>query len=133
MPAHPKPLNEALVQNLPDKGPVVMVNLLRMRPRSLDGNGTGWDAYTRYSKATMKLIKARGGTVLWGGNGEGVAFGDAAKDGWDYVVLVHYPSRAAFLDMVTSADYETANIHRENGVEEHVILASAETYSKFAG
>ena len=133
MATHPKPLNESLVRNLPDEGPVVMVNLLRMRSRSRDGDGTGWDAYTRYSRATMKLIKARGGTVLWGGNGEGVAFGDAAKDRWDYVVLVQYPSRAAFLDMVTSPDYEAANIHRENGVEEHVILASAETYSKFAG
>jgi uncharacterized protein (DUF1330 family) len=133
MPALPKLLNESLVRNLPDRGPVVMVNLLRIRPRSLDGNGTGWDAYTRYSRATMKLIKARGGTVLWGGNGESVAFGDAAKDRWDYVVLVQYPSRAAFLDMITSADYEVANIHRENGVQEHVILAMAETYSKFAG
>ena len=90
MATHPKPLNESLVRNLPDEGPVVMVNLLRMRPRSLDGNGTGWDAYSRYSHATMKLIKARGGTVLRGAIGDGVAFGDAAKDGWDYVVLVRY-------------------------------------------
>jgi uncharacterized protein (DUF1330 family) len=132
MPNHPEPLNEALLRNLPDTGPVVMVNLVRFRTRSLDGDGSGWDAYARYSRATMKLIKARGGTVLWAGDAEAVAFGDSVKDKWDYVVLVQYPSRAAFLDMVTSKEYATANIHRENGVEEHVIVAANEKYSKFA-
>ncbi|MFZ2651409.1 MAG: DUF1330 domain-containing protein, partial [Burkholderiaceae bacterium] len=88
------------------------------------------DAYRRYSELTMPLIKARGGTVLWAGNGEGVAFGDAAADHWDYVVLVRYPSRAAFLDMIGSAQYAVANEHRERAVSRHVILASTETYSK---
>ena len=49
---------------------------------------------------------------------------------WDHVVLVWYPSRRAFLDMVTSAAYAEANVHRENGVADHVILATAQTYSK---
>ena len=35
---------------------------MRFRARSLDGNGSGWDAYLRYSKLTIKLIKAEGGT-----------------------------------------------------------------------
>jgi uncharacterized protein (DUF1330 family) len=129
----PKPLNEALVRSLPDTGPVVMVNLLRFRKRSADGNGSGWDAYVRYSKLTMPQIKARGGGVVWAGAGEGVAFGDPAADRWDYVVLVRYPSRAAFLDMVTSAEYAVSNVHRENGVENHVIIAATETYPKAAG
>ena len=30
-----------------------------------------------------------------------------------------YPSRAAFLDMVTSEDYAKASVHREAGAEEH--------------
>ena len=46
------------------KQPVVMVNLVRFRERSLDGNGSGWDAYTRYSQADMPLLKRLGGTVL---------------------------------------------------------------------
>jgi hypothetical protein len=41
---------ERLVRSLPDEGPVVMVNLVRFRERSLDGNCSGWDAYSRYSK-----------------------------------------------------------------------------------
>jgi len=46
------------------------------------------------------------------------------------VVLVHYPSRAAFLEMVTSPEYVQINVDRENGVEVHVILAAKQTYSK---
>ncbi|MBI3678007.1 MAG: DUF1330 domain-containing protein [Proteobacteria bacterium] len=130
MPTPPHALNEALVKSLPDKGPVVMVNLVRFRERAADGNGSGYDAYLRYSQATMPLIKARGGTVLWAGNAEAVSFGDLKGARWDYVVLVRYPSRAAFLDMMTSDDYATANIHRENSVEDHVIIATSETYSK---
>jgi uncharacterized protein (DUF1330 family) len=119
--AGPKEVNADLLASLPDSGPVVMVNLLRLRDRA---------AYGRYSELTMPLIKARGGTVLWAGNGEAVAFGNAEADRWDYVVLVRYPSRAAFLDMVGSPDYAAANVHREQAVERHVILASAQTYSK---
>ena len=117
----PKEANAALIASLPDHGPVVMVNLLRLRDR---------DAYRRYSELTMPLIKARGGTVIWAGDGEAVAYGHAEGDRWDYVVLVKYPSRAAFLDMLASPEYAAANVHREKAVDKHVILASRETYSK---
>ena len=63
----PKDLNHQFVSSLPDDAPVVMVNLVRFRERSLDGNGTGWDAYSRYSKADMPLLKRVGGTILWAG------------------------------------------------------------------
>ena len=121
--AGPKEINAELIASLPDTGPVVMVNLLRLRDRA---------AYRRYSELTMPLIKARGGTVLWAGDGQAVAFGDAQADHWDYVVLVYYPSRAAFLDMMRSAEYAAANVHREQAVQRHVILATSETYSKIA-
>jgi uncharacterized protein (DUF1330 family) len=119
--AGPKEINAELIASLPDTGPVVMVNMLTLRDRA---------AYMRYSQATMPLIKARGGTVLWAGDGEGVAFGNATTDRWDYVVLVRYPSRAAFLDMMNSPEYAAANEHRAQAVDRHVILATTETYSK---
>ncbi len=129
--AGPNPLNEALVRDLPDTGPVVMINLLRFREKSADGHGTGWDAYVRYSENTVPMIKALGGNILWSGNPEGVAFGPPSTELWDYVVLVRYPSRAAFLDMVLSDDYARGNVHRDNGVADHVIFASTETFSRF--
>jgi uncharacterized protein (DUF1330 family) len=130
MTAQPKGLNEDFVRSLPDEGPVVMLNLVRLRERSRDGKGSGWDAYTRYSKADMPLLKKVGGTVIWAGHVEGAALGDLGTARWDWAVLVSYPSRAAFLEMMMSPEYAQANIDRENGVEDHVILASRQSYSK---
>ena len=114
------------------QAPVVMVNLMRFRERSLDGNGSGWDAYLRYSALTVPMIKARGGTLLWTGNARAVALGPQAGNQWDYVALVYYPSVAAFVDMMRSPDYENfSDPHRRNGCAEHVIIATAEAYSKF--
>ncbi len=132
MTSGPKELNEAFVRSLPDNGPVTMVNLVRFRERSADGDGTGWDAYTRYSAAIPALLRGVGGQILWAGKAEGAVYGDLNARHWDFVVLVRYPSRVAFLDMVTSEEYARANVHRENGVDEHVILASTETYSKLS-
>ena len=125
-------LNITGLEALDRRGPVVMVNLMRFRARSLDGNGSGWDAYLRYSALTVPMIKARGGTLLWTGDAKAVALGEEAGNRWDYLALVYYPSVNAFLDMMTSADYETqCDPHRRNGCEDHLIIATTEAYSKF--
>ena len=125
-------LNVAGLRTLDQQRPVVMVNLMRFRDRSLDGDGSGWEAYLRYSALTVPMIKARGGTLLWTGEAKTVALGEAHGNQWDYVALVYYPSVAAFIDMMTSADYENiCDPHRRNGCAEHVILATTEAYSKF--
>ena len=120
------------LKDLDHQGPVVMVNLMRFRERSLDGDGSGWDAYLRYSALTVPMIKARGGTLLWTGDAKAVALGRQDGNQWDYLALVYYPSVAAFIDMMTSADYESrCDLHRQNGCAEHVIIATNEAYSKF--
>ena len=119
------------MEALPDEGPVTMLNLMRFRGQSLDGNGSGWDAYLRYSALAIKLIKARGGTIVWTGEAQAVALGLPEAHRWDYVALVRYPSRAAFLDMMHSAEYAVANAERENGCLDHAIVAMRETYRKF--
>jgi uncharacterized protein (DUF1330 family) len=126
-------LNVRGLEAMDRAAPVVMVNLMRFRERSLDGDGSGWDAYLRYSALTVPMIKARGGTLLWTGNARAVALGAQDGNQWDYVALVYYPSVAAFIDMMTSPDYENrSDPHRRNGCAEHVIIATSESYSKFA-
>jgi uncharacterized protein (DUF1330 family) len=124
-------LNTDLLASLPDNGPVVMVNLVRLREHALNGDGSGWDAYQRYSAAVVKLLKPRGATILWAGDVEGVALGVPEAHRWDYAVMVRYPSRAVFLEMLGSAEYAVANVERENALADHVILAVKETYGKF--
>ena len=125
-------LNVRNLEAIDHDGPVVMVNLMRFRERSLDGDGSGWDAYLRYSALTVPMIKARGGTLLWTGDAKAVALGRQDGNQWDYLALVYYPSVAVFIDMMTSADYESrCDPHRQNGCAEHVIIATNEAYSKF--
>jgi uncharacterized protein (DUF1330 family) len=125
-------LNIEGLKELEHQGPIVMVNLMRFHERSLDGDGSGWDAYLRYSALTVPMIKARGGTLLWTGDAKAIALGEQDGNQWDYLALVYYPSVADFLDMMTSADYETkSDPHRRNGCAEHVIICTKEAYSKF--
>jgi uncharacterized protein (DUF1330 family) len=125
-------LNIKDLGGLDQAAPVVMLNLMRFRERSLDGNGSGWGAYLRYSALTVPMIKARGGTLLWTGNAKAVALGEEQGNQWDYVALVYYPSLAAFTDMMTSPDYEMlCDPQRTNGCAEHLIVCTHEAYSKF--
>jgi len=125
-------LNIEGLEQLQHQGPIVMVNLMRFFERSLDGDGSGWDAYLRYSALTVPMIKARGGTLLWTGQAMTVALGPPDGNQWDYLALVYYPNVAAFIDMMTSADYETlCDPHRRNGCSAHLIIATSEAYSKF--
>ncbi|MFP8880222.1 MAG: DUF1330 domain-containing protein [Myxococcota bacterium] len=111
------------IRQHPDKGPVTMLNLLKFREQSLDGNGTGRDAYNRYAAVAKGLVEARGGRVVWVGSVDHPALHEGGDVEWDVSQLVYYPSRAAFIDMVTSPEYLKANVDRTNGTEKHAILA----------
>ncbi|UFW45107.1 DUF1330 domain-containing protein [Bradyrhizobium sp. WSM471] len=126
-------LNIDGLERLDSSAPVVMLNLMRFHARSGDGDGSGWDAYLRYSAVTVPMIKARGGTLLWTGDAKAVALGPQQGNNWDFVALVHYPTVAAFVDMMTSEAYERdADPHRRNACAEHVIVATEQAYSKFS-
>jgi uncharacterized protein (DUF1330 family) len=108
-------------------GPVVMLNLVKYdRP-------AGRDEYLVYSRGFIPLLKRCGGTILWAGDVTGVALGDDDADDWDYAVLVQYPDRQSFVDVMTSAEYAAINVHRRAGLSRHVILPVTETYTKFRG
>lgn len=111
------------------EGEVVMLNLLHFaRPdeettRSEDHGSSGAGAYREYSNQVVAMVESRGGKVLWTGRPEHVLIGDPEADDWDLVALVSYPSRDAFIDMVTSPKYEEAHTHRERGLDRTVLLA----------
>ncbi|RSM62008.1 DUF1330 domain-containing protein [Kibdelosporangium aridum] len=95
--------------------PVVMLNLLRFRP---DG---GRESYQRYAEALGVGINARYGLqVEYLGTG-GRAL--VAEDGqaWDMVVLVRYPSRQAFADMIRDPEYQAVTHLRTEALVEAVL------------
>jgi uncharacterized protein (DUF1330 family) len=96
-------------------GPIVMLNLLRFKDRA-DGidapDGlSGREAYERYGEAVAPYLAAAGGRITFLAEcGESVIGPDG--EAWDMLILVRYPSRRAFLEMVTDPGFQAAHTHR---------------------
>ena len=123
------PLGSAITPNLEQfqqlaassaTGPVVMINLLKFR--NGDGEASGVEEYRRYGDVALEMIEHQGGRLLWAGTGDQVLIGDP-EQAWDAILLVEYPSRAAFIEMVSSPEYLEAHAHRERALERTVVIA----------
>ncbi|MGJ0118682.1 DUF1330 domain-containing protein [Williamsia sp. MIQD14] len=98
-------------------GPVVMLNLLRFA----DG---GREAYAEYAAALDATFLPRyGGEVLYAGDGSTALVAEAGQE-WDAVLLVRYPSRAAFSKMVADPEYQTVTGLRTGALQEAVLQAT---------
>ncbi len=106
-------------------GEVVMLNLLKFTRPDGESVGSGRDAYDRYGDAVVKMVEAQGGRLVWGGSARHVFIGDVDTNDWDAVVLVSYPSRKAFLDMISAPAYREIHSHREDGLADTVVIACA--------
>ncbi|MBI3796520.1 MAG: DUF1330 domain-containing protein [Deltaproteobacteria bacterium] len=116
----------------PDTGPVVMLNLLKFKVRADGEQGSGAEAYSRYGDAVVKMVEAQGGRVLWTGRADQILIGDPRED-WDAVALVWYPSRKAFIDMVTTKEYQEAHVHREQGLSSTIVIACTPMVDRLTG
>jgi len=107
---------DEFARTAPDDKPIVMLNLLKFREVAEYGSRgpqgvTGREAYARYSKAVMPLLFEVGGQPLWMGKARASVIAPEGES-WDEVLLVHYPSRAAFVRMVRSDAYQAIMHHR---------------------
>ena len=83
---------------LPYEGPIVMVNLLKFK----EG---GVESYARYEEVSLKSVQGVGGRLIYRGNYLMPVIGD---DDWDEVIIVEYPSIAAFIEMQRNKEYQAA-------------------------
>lgn len=117
----PNPQQFQQLAQSPEPCPVVMLNLLKFKQRADGGNGTGAESYSRYGETAVRMVQERGGRVVWQGRATQVLIGDPAAD-WDVVVLVEYPSRQAFIEMVSDPGYLKSHEHREQGLERTIVV-----------
>ena len=120
---------EAFLAGAQDDTPVVMINLLRFRQQAAYEPGagaqpcSGREAYERYSTVALPMIQELGGRVLWYGRGA-CALIAVPGEQWDEAVLVEYPSRKAFLAMVSQPEYQAAAIHRTAALSDSRLIAT---------
>ena len=122
----PPPNNEKFAELAaePDRGPVVMVNLLKFGGKvAATGDGaesSGREEYARYTDVARKQIESRGGEIVWMGR---VRFTLIGGEDWDVVALVRYPTARAFLEMLQDREYREAGKHRSAGLEDTRLIA----------
>ena len=88
-----------------EPGAVTMLNLLEFVPEG------GRERYAEYGAAVAPLLEKAGARIAFAGEPGPVLLGERS---WDMVLLVEYPSRRAFLEMIGSEAYqEIAHLRTE--------------------
>ncbi|MDY7088817.1 MAG: DUF1330 domain-containing protein [Actinomycetota bacterium] len=103
----------AFLADEPDR-PVVMLNLLRFA-------AGGRELYRQYSTAFAETIAERFGVeVLYAGDGREALVAEPGQQ-WDAVLLVAYPSRRVFAEMVADPQYAKISPLRSQALSEAVL------------
>lgn len=115
-------------QNMPADTPILMLNLLRYR-EAADYSATsghspcsGREAYKRYSRVALNKVQGVGGSVELMAQAQ-MALIAPDDEQWDDLLLVRYPSKAAFLGMLADPDYRAATVHRTAALADSRLIA----------
>jgi uncharacterized protein (DUF1330 family) len=115
----PTPEQFAALAARPADEPVVMINLLQFKAA---GEG---ESYRRYTQEVTPHLQRVGGTVRYAGAAPGVVIREGEKPWWDAIIVVEYPSPAAFLDMVSNGGYLKVHEHRAAGLDRGDLIATS--------
>jgi len=97
-----------------DGEPIVMLNLLRY-----DGQA-GHASYRDYLARAGEFVERVGGSIVYAGDcGDPLVAPESHE--WDSVLLIEYPSRTAFLEMVKDPDYQQITGLRTRGLSAAVL------------
>ena len=94
-------------------GPVVLVNLVRLRPG-------GEEAYRRYGEAVGPLLARHGAKLLYAGSAQGTLIGE---ESWDFAAVTEYPSREALAGLVRDPEFEATTPLRHEALEDGILHA----------
>jgi len=114
---HPRSEQIDALTSGPMDQPLVMLNLLKFHdqaqyPEDTDYEAcSGEEAYGRYALNTFAHLTKRGGKILLQVPVEEMIIGPDDKE-WHSMLIVYYPTRAAFIDMINDPDYQAGGIHR---------------------
>jgi len=108
----------AIFKAMESKGPIQMLNLVRLRDTAVYEDGimvTGKEAYSAYGRESGPVFQRLGGRIVWSGNFEMVLIGPD-EEYWDICFIAEYPSSQAFVAMLRDETYRAAVKHRQAAV-----------------
>ena len=117
-----------------NRGPIVMVNLMQVRPNAVYeasqvDNCSGYEALARYTNDSATVRQAAGAELVWSGQALQMPIGPSEKV-WDLLALVRYPSASAYLTMIATEAYEAARRHRTAALSDSRLIMTAEHVSR---
>jgi uncharacterized protein (DUF1330 family) len=109
----------AALATRPADAPVVMVNLLQFKKPG------GFERYLQYGREAAPHLERVGATIRYLGTAPGVLIGEGQQPWWDAILIVEYPTPAAFTQMVTTEEYAKVHEHRAAALERGDLIATS--------
>jgi uncharacterized protein (DUF1330 family) len=103
----------------PADAPVLMVNLLKFKQPG------GLQRYLQYGEEVAPHLERVGATIRYGGTAPAVVIGQGERPWWDAILIVEYPTPAAFIDMVTTEAYAKVHEHRAAALDRGELIATS--------
>lgn len=95
---NPTPEQQQVFMEMPDLGPVFMINMLKFKTNGLQ-------KYQAYVKAVAPLIEEVGAEMIWSGQPLCTLIGPSDDILWDAVLIVKYPNKMALAALGGHPDY----------------------------
>lgn len=122
MTGHIEPSNQQFMQFITEDPGVAPVMLYLLRYREIADYSaspdldpgrpvTGREAYATFSEVALPLLDGVGGTIEMAGRCHGTLIGPDDET-WDDILLLRFPSSAAFVQLVSSPEYLAVEGHR---------------------
>lgn len=102
-----------------DGKPFYTVNLYRFNqtadyPKNSEFQGTGAQAYERFSQTMVPLMLKRGSHPVFAS-----VWSDLSSSNWDQMVIVRYRSRRDLVDLFATQEFAKASLHKWASIQSH--------------
>ena len=111
-------------------GPVCMVNLLKFKDKAeyeddRETDLTGQEAYGLYGEQMRAFVLSKGGKFIFYSAAWQMILGSVEEE-WDTVAIVEYPSKEAFIEIVSSPEVQGFGVHRSAGLKGQLLIATSQ-------
>ena len=128
----PRDEQRAELLSLPSETPVAVLNLFEFNEVAAYQEGdpehgtdaanvSGQEAFQRYGGHAGNIIQDLGGRVVFNIPVEQVLIGPETAN-WHVAAIMFFPSRQAFLQMMSDATFQTASRHRKAALKNHHMI-----------